>query len=101
MARVEFVIRSNPPDALVAARNAIFRAMFERAASALKLRVDSQEDDGNTELWVDDPTTDAAMSLLQLLGPLELLQFVVVTVESEQEQLAFSAFQSQVAIDLA
>lgn len=99
MVRVEFTIRLETADALVAARNSIFQAMFERAAGTVELDVHFEQDEGNAVLWVDDLTTAEATSLLTLLQPLDLLAYVRITVDSKQERLPLSQFPTEVTID--
>jgi hypothetical protein len=100
MISVNFSIHLSEPDALVVARNAIFRAMFERAADQLEQDVFSDGDDTYTDVHVDNLSADLAAQFFDLLDQVNLLDHIVADVSTTDELGALSRFSGKVAMEL-
>ncbi len=88
------------PDSLLAARDAIFEAMFERAAGLLELEVDSDSDHSFMDVYVADLNADLAVQFLDLLEQVDLLGRITVDVSSSEEQNALAAYTAKATIEL-
>jgi len=100
MISVNFSIHLSETDPLVLARNAIFEAMFERAADQLEQDVYFDSDDSYRDLHVDDLSIEAASQLFELLDQVSLLEFLTADVSTHEEIRALSKYVDRVAIEL-
>ncbi len=86
-------------DSLVVAREAIFEAMFERAAGQLELEVESERNRDFLDLYVPDLNLDRATQPLDLLEQVNLLAHITVDVSSNEEQDLLSAYALKTTIE--
>lgn len=100
MISVNFSIHLNEPDALIAARNAIFLAMFERAADQMEQDVYCDKDDSYVDVHVDGLNTDLAIEFLKLLDQVNLLEYITADVSTGEELAALSQYAPRAAIEL-
>jgi len=100
MIGITFSIRLIDADALVVARNAIFLAMFERAANQLALDVYCDRDDDYSDVHIDKLPVDMAGQLFDLLEPLDLLDYLAADAETNDELDSLSRYAAKVAMGL-
>jgi hypothetical protein len=100
MISVNFSFHLSETDPLVLARNAIFEAMFERAADQLEQDVYFDTDDCYRDLHVDDLSIHVASQLFELLDQVSLLGLVTADVSTHEEMKALSKYADKVAIEL-
>ena len=100
MISVNFSIHRNEPDALIVARNAIFLAMFERAADQMEQAVYRDKDDSYVDIHVDDLNTNVAIEFLKLLDQVNLLEYITADVSMSEELAALSQYAPKAAIEL-
>ena len=100
MISVNFSIHLNEPDALIVARNAIFLAMFERAADQMEQAVYRDKDDSYVDIHVDDLNTNVAIGFLKVLDQVNLLEYITADVSTSEELAALSQYAPKVAIEL-
>ncbi len=95
MIAVNFSRNLRQSDSLISARDAIFEAMFERAAGLLELELSADKDGDFMDVYVADLSVDLATQLLELLEQVDLLARLTVDVSKTEERNALSAYASQ------
>ena len=99
MISVNFSIHLNEPDALIMARNAVFLAMFERAADQMEQAVYRDKDDSYVDVHADGLNTDLAIEFLKLLDQVSLLEYITADVSTSEELTALSQYAPKAAIE--
>lgn len=92
MITVNFSRYVRQPDSLVAAREAIFEAMFERTGDQLELGVHSDTDHSYMDVYFAELNTNLVLQLLEFLGQVELLDHLTVDVSTDEERDARSVY---------